>query len=100
VGCGRPFGLSALPLPAKWYHPAGKGGDGGVIFSKGDNMAVNITWDYKSVRVLAGISSDVRQKLLQHEAQEGWVYVGTVPIDDDDHLVFKKSSDRPGIAVI
>jgi hypothetical protein len=84
-----------------WCHPAGEGGDGGVIFSrKGDYMAVNITWDYKSVQLQRGISSDVRQKILQHEAEEGWVYVGTVPIDDDDHLVFKKSSDRPGIAVI
>ena len=72
-----------------------------VSFSrKGDYMAVNITWDYKSVQVQCGISSDVRQKVLQHEAEEGWVYVGTVPIDGDDHLVFKKSSDRPGIAVI
>jgi hypothetical protein len=63
-------------------------------------MAVNITWDYKSVQVLCGISSDVRLKILQHEADEGWEYIGTLPIDGDDNLVFKKSSDRPGIAVI
>jgi hypothetical protein len=63
-------------------------------------MAVNVTWDYKSVQVLYGISSAVRQEILQHEADAGWVFVGIVPIDDDEHLVFKKSSDRPGIAVI
>jgi hypothetical protein len=63
-------------------------------------MAVPITWDYKSVQVLNGISSDVRRKLLEQEAEDGWVYVGSIPIDDDDHLVFKKSSDRPGIAVV
>jgi hypothetical protein len=59
-----------------------------------------VSWDYKSIQVRYGISSDVQQKILQHEAEEGWVYVGTVPIDDGDHLVFKKSSDRPGIAVV
>ena len=63
-------------------------------------MAVPITWDYKSVQVLNGTSSDVRRKLLEQEAEDGWEYVGSIPIDDDDHLVFKKSSDRPGIAVI
>ena len=63
-------------------------------------MALNVTWDYKSVQVLNGTSPDVRRKFLEHEAQDGWVYVGSVPIDDDDHLVFKKSSDQPGIALI
>lgn len=62
-------------------------------------MAVPITWDYQSVQVLYGTSPDVRRELLEHEAEDGWVYVGTVTIDDDDHLVFKKSSDQPGIAV-
>jgi hypothetical protein len=63
-------------------------------------MAVPITWDYKSVQVLNGTSTNVRRKLLEHEAEDGWAYVGSVPIDDDAHLVFKKSSDRPGIVVI
>jgi hypothetical protein len=63
-------------------------------------MPVPITWDYKSVQILYGASPNDRSELLEHEAEDGWVYVAVVRIDDDDHLVFKKSSDRPGIAVI
>jgi hypothetical protein len=63
-------------------------------------MAANIAWDYKSVQVLCGTTPDVRRKLLEHEAEGGWVYVGTVAIDDDDNLVFKKGSGEPGIATV
>ena len=39
----------------------------------GGNMAVPIAWDYRSVQVLYGTSPDVRRKLLEHEAEDGWV---------------------------
>jgi hypothetical protein len=54
-------------------------------------MAVPIAWDYRSVQVLYGTSPEVRRKLLEHEAEAGWVYVTNVAIGDDENLVFKKS---------
>jgi hypothetical protein len=51
---------------------------------------MDITWDYRAVQVLYGTSPDVRRKLLEHEAEDGWEDVGSVRIDDDDHLVLKK----------
>ena len=61
---------------------------------------MDITWDYRAVQFLYGTSPDVRRKLLEHEAEYGWVYVGSVRIDDDDHLVLKKGSAEPGIAAV
>jgi hypothetical protein len=36
-------------------------------------------------------SPDVRRKILEHEAEDGWTYVTNVAIGDDENLVFKKS---------
>ena len=58
----------------------------------GGNMAVPIAWDYRSVKVLHGTSSDARRKLLEHEAEDGWAFVTNVAIGDDENLVFKKSA--------
>jgi hypothetical protein len=54
-------------------------------------MAVSIAWDYRSIQVLQGSSPDVRRKLLEHEAEDGWAYVTNMAIGDDEILVFKKS---------
>jgi hypothetical protein len=43
-------------------------------------MAVPISRDYKSVQVLNGTSTNVRRKLLEHEARDGWLYVGSVQL--------------------
>jgi hypothetical protein len=58
-----------------------------VLLIEAATMVVPITWDYKSVQVLERNFSDVRRKLLEHEAEDGWIHVGSIPIDDDDHLV-------------
>ena len=57
----------------------------------GGKMAAPIAWEYRSVQVLYGTSPDVRRKILEHEAEDGWTYVTNVAIGDDENLVFKKS---------
>jgi hypothetical protein len=54
-------------------------------------MAVPTAWDYRSIQVLYGTSPDERRKLLEHEAEDGWTYVTSVAIGDDENLIFKKS---------
>jgi|GEM_PF-2694804 hypothetical protein len=61
-----------------------------ALSNRGD-MAVSMGWDYRSVQVLYGTSPDVRRKLLEHEAEDGWAFVTNVAIGDDENLVFKKS---------